>query len=124
MKSLLMLFAAFGALEVTGCGSPTAPAVVTLAQCSPAGGGIVLTTELRVVVVGAMSGRPLAGLPLRLEATSSSPAITCRETTTNNDGVAGWRILPARYTLFVRNQPIIVDRLVNNQDEWRVSVPD
>ena len=123
MKPLITLCAAFGALGATACGSPTAPAVVTLAQCRPAGAGIVFLTELRVVVVGT-GGRPLAGLPLRLEAPSSSPAITCSETTTNNDGVAGWMVLPARYTLFVRNEPIIVNRLVNNQDEWRVSVPE
>jgi hypothetical protein len=118
---------ACGLLGACACGSPTAPDVVAFTQCRPvdAGAVILLSAELRVVVVGVTTGRPLVGLPIQLVAGPGDFAIACPDATTNSEGIAAWTaIVGRRYSLVVRNQPVIVDRLVDRSDEWRVTVPE
>lgn len=102
---------------IIGCdSSPTSPAPLppTPACTQPTG-----SVSLTVLVMGHITNRPLAGVPVSLV------GFTC-EQKTGDDGKTSWMVTPGtRVTFLVRGEPTFRDAIVPPVDaQWLVSFPE
>lgn len=104
-----------GALVLTACSSPTAPPPPVTPQCTNSIGSI----ELRVLIVGHLTNRPISGVPAQLD------GFTCTQTS-GADGIVRWRVQPGqRVTVIIRgttafrpNTEVLYD------SQWLISFPE